>query len=258
MDFTRDVIERSHHQPVVVDFWAPWCGPCRVLGPVIEKLAEENKGKWDLVKVNTEEQQELAIQYRIRSIPNVKMFFRGEVVAEFMGALPRPQIQQWLNQHLPKKEELALEELLKSAPAWPKRGLKTALETFISKNPDHREAMLTYAQEIVLEEPEKALDSISEQQHTDGYEDIRALKELLTGDFANQGVAANYLSTAAGHLRARDLESTLKAIISAAAEDKDFSEELPRRAGVAIFRITGNDHPLSRAYRRNFNMMLSV
>jgi thioredoxin len=105
MDFNKDVIEKSYEQPVVVDFWAPWCGPCRILGPTIEQLAEEQKDKWTLVKVNTEEEYDVAVQYRIQSIPNVKMFHEGEVIAEFAGALPRPQILAWLEEHLPNAEK---------------------------------------------------------------------------------------------------------------------------------------------------------
>ena len=88
MNFQAEVIEKSHKMPVVVDFWASWCGPCRVLGPTIEALAEEQSDRWALVKVNTEEEQALAAEYQIRSIPNVKMFHKGRVIAEFAGALP--------------------------------------------------------------------------------------------------------------------------------------------------------------------------
>ena len=86
MNFDQ-VLARSHDKPVLVDFWAPWCGPCRVLGPTLEKLAGEQSDRWELVKVNTEEDQELAHKYNIRSIPNVKLFHKGEEVAEFVGAL---------------------------------------------------------------------------------------------------------------------------------------------------------------------------
>ena len=99
-DFQNEVIARSREVPVVVDFWAPWCGPCRMLGPVIEKLASEANGKWDLVKVNTDENQDLAAQYQIRGIPNLKLFAGGEVVSEQVGVLPEPVLKQWVESHL--------------------------------------------------------------------------------------------------------------------------------------------------------------
>ncbi|MEQ8810911.1 MAG: thioredoxin, partial [Imperialibacter sp.] len=96
MDFDKEVIAKSKDVPVVVDFWAPWCGPCQFLGPIIEELADEANGTWALVKVNSDENQHLSAEYGIKGIPAVKMFHKGEVVAEFTGALPKHEIQKWL------------------------------------------------------------------------------------------------------------------------------------------------------------------
>ncbi|MGB3544013.1 thioredoxin, partial [Rubrivirga sp.] len=100
-DFSTDVLDASRSRPVVVDFWAPWCGPCRALGPTLEKLDREAGDRWTLAKVNTDEHPELMQRYGVRGIPAVKLFVDGAVVGEFTGALPEAQVRQWLNQHIP-------------------------------------------------------------------------------------------------------------------------------------------------------------
>jgi len=102
-DFSVDVIQASHNKPVLVDFWAEWCGPCRVLVPVLERLAANNNGEWSLIKINSDEHPELSAKYGIRSIPAVKLFHKGEVVNEFVGALPEPAIKEWLKKNIPSK-----------------------------------------------------------------------------------------------------------------------------------------------------------
>lgn len=101
--FQKEVLDKSHQKPVLVDFWAEWCGPCRVLSPVLERLARESKGTWRLVKVNADTQAALSQQYGVQGIPAVKLFVEGAVAAEFVGAMPEHAVRRWLNEHLPKK-----------------------------------------------------------------------------------------------------------------------------------------------------------
>ena len=98
--FEKEVIEKSKEIPVVVDFWASWCGPCRMLGPTIEKIASEYEGKFVLAKFNVQENPQKATEYAVMSIPSVRMFKDGKIVNEFMGALPEDEIKKWLDKNL--------------------------------------------------------------------------------------------------------------------------------------------------------------
>ncbi|MCO6488545.1 MAG: thioredoxin [Phaeodactylibacter sp.] len=256
MNFKTAVIEKSFEKPVVVDFWAPWCGPCRILGPVIEKLAEEQAGKWELVKLNTEEDYEVAEQFNIRSIPNVKMFYKGEVVAEFAGAIPRTAIERWLEQHLPdgRKESLAL--ILSRLNG---EGGLSELEAFVAQNPDVAEARVALARKIVYSNPERAAALVETIQLGDALaesaEDLRTLAELMSVETDNTP-AGKLVAAAQKALRKKDNETAIKSIIEATTADKAFAKDLPRRAAIALFRLWGPQEELTKNYRWKFDMAL--
>jgi putative thioredoxin len=109
MDFQRDIVDASATTPVVVDFWAPWCGPCRTLGPILEKLEREYAGRFRLVKVNSDENQELATAFNVRSIPHVMAFRNGKPVGQFIGALPEGQVRAFIEKLMPSPHEQSLE-----------------------------------------------------------------------------------------------------------------------------------------------------
>jgi len=99
-DFKEKVIEKSEEILVVVDFWATWCPPCIILSPILEKLAEEQKGKFVLIKVNVDQAPKTSREYGIMSIPSVKMFKQGKLTDEFLGAMPEPNVREWINKNL--------------------------------------------------------------------------------------------------------------------------------------------------------------
>lgn len=260
LDFQQQVLERSQETPVVVDFWAEWCGPCKILGPVIEKLASEANGRWELVKVNTELHQDLAQQYRIQSIPAVKMFYQGKVLAEFMGALPEYQIQRWLDQHLPDPRLNQLESLFQQWVEKRDPSLFTELESFVASHPDLLEGRLRLAAIILLSDPVAAKELLVDihQGHKlyEEAQDIRALADLMSNEAEGHPKVKELMHQAKSSWEARDLEGTLEHLIQAIIVDKSYADELPRRAVVAIFHQLGEQHPITKSFRPRFSMAL--
>ncbi len=260
MNFQTDVIDRSHTVPVVVDFWAEWCGPCRILGPVIEQLAEEADGTWELVKIDTEAHQDVARQYRIMSIPAVKMFIDGEPVAEFAGALPRAQIEAWLQAHLPDPFRDQLSELRARLGQGHESQVVQELEQVLAQQPDLTEARTLLAALKVAQDPIAAQDSIADfrpgQAGNEDAEAAHALAEMMLMSEDGQPKVTELIETAREAYARYDFSATLQSLIQAIMIHKPYCDEMPRRAALAIFRVLGEEHPLTKQYRPHFSMAL--
>ena len=255
MDFKAEVLDVSENLPVVVDFWAEWCGPCRVLGPIIEELADEADGTWKLVKLNTEDDPELAQEYRIRGIPAVKMFYKGEVVAEFTGALPKGQIEKWLKEHLPDDRLDGLQEIMDSNDL-------DALQHFMAENPDLAEAKLAWAERVFETRPQEVealLHELSgDPEYLDAANDLLALLELILWD----GSPDAHEKTLHAHkdaqsaLKSHDYGQVVEHLIQAIMLQKSYRNELARRVCVALFHRLGEESEVTQKYRRRFNIAL--
>ena len=162
-DFEAEVLDASREKPVLVDFWAPWCGPCRVLGPTLEKLADEHSDAWSLVKVNTDVHQELAQRYRIRGIPAVKLFVDGEVVDEFTGALPGYAIEQWLEKALPSENKARIERAEDAISAGNEAEAESLLREVLKAEPGNPKARVLLAKLIVFDDPDRAAAALRER-----------------------------------------------------------------------------------------------
>ena len=263
-DFQIEVIERSHQKPVLVDFWAEWCGPCRVLGPTIEAIAERNQGAWILVKVNTEEFPEIAQQYGIQSIPAVKLFVDGEVRDEFVGALPENRIEQWLKKALPSPNRnriLEAEDLFRSGKIEKAEAL---LLEILSAEPNNAAASVLLGQMYVSVDPDRALSILTPiEPDSPLYSTAEALRMFASlfkyADnptlLADSPVKAAYLD-AISDLRVDAFASALEGFVEVLSHNRQYDQDGARRACVAIFRILGEEHETTRQYRRPFSNAL--
>jgi putative thioredoxin len=229
--FERDVIQRSHERPVVVDFWAAWCAPCRQLTPVLEKLVTEREGQVDLAKLDTDANQRLAAAFRIQGIPAVKAFKDGRVVAEFVGAQPPPNVQKFLDALLPSEADVLVAA-----------GDEASLRQALALEPGRADAAVALARLL----------------HARGDdEDALELLGNVTGSFAADGLAARIrleqepeLAQAFAALDAGQTERGLDELIGAIAPTNGERREDLRRAVVGVLDDLGVEHPVARESRR--------
>ncbi|HEY0607532.1 MAG TPA: thioredoxin [Herpetosiphonaceae bacterium] len=263
-DFAQAVLQRSAEVPVVVDFWATWCGPCRVLGPVLERLAAEMKGAFILAKVDTDHNQRLAQQFGIQGIPAVKAFRNGKIVDEFTGALPESQVRAWLKKLIPSE----IDQLVAQAQQQEQTDPAAAAESYraaLRIDPAHGPSLLGLGRLLALQGDPEAMEVL--QQIRSGAPEYPAAQALLTpAEFLSgaQGtvaeaqqqverdpsdIAARW-TLAALLIKQQEWEPALAQLLAIVQRDRAFADDGARRMMLALFTALGDQHPLVSRYRR--------
>ena len=262
-DFEQQVLEESRHRPVVVDFWAPWCGPCKSLKPILEKLAAEYGGKFLLAKVNSDDNQELATRYGVRGIPSVKAFINGEPVDEFSGALPEGEVRAFLDRLLPSPADEMRVQAAELRDAGDMPGALQKLAEASRLDPAHvgirldaTEIMLDLgeadeARRLIGNLPDDADPRVPQlrarlQFMGEAGEDQAALSARVK---ANENDLEARLKLANLYVAAGNYEAGMDQLLEIIRRDRSFEDDIGRKTLLSVFDLLGGGELVSQ-YRR--------
>ena len=274
--FEKDVIEASKHAPVVVDFWAPWCGPCKSLGPLLEKLEHEYAGRWRLVKVNVDENPQLAAHFQVRSIPHVVAFEGGRPVDQFTGVLPENQLRAFIERLVPNPAQVEHRTALDALEQGQRAVARDHLQAALALDPGLDQARLDLIELLLDDEQidearrEAQLLSPKTTQGIDvRYNSLKtrldaldAATELPPTDALEATIAAD-----PGNLEARfDLanaliarrayEPALEHLLEIVKRDRTFRDDVGRKTMLSVFDLAAHRPELVSTWRRKLSTAL--
>lgn len=267
-NFQDMVIAASHQLPVLVDFWADWCQPCKTLMPMLMKLAEEYNGKFLLAKVNSDDNKELAAKYGIRSLPTVQLFMAGEPVDQFMGALPESQIRQFLDKYIPNKidEMIALAEesiaqgdiaqantiLEQASTLSPNNSKITVVQVKLALAGDQKDQarkILESLDSATRDEPEIAA-LLTQLDIDEKLSDAPTMDELFDRLEADDNDSEARYLLALRAFEQQHYEAALEMLLTLLQKDRKYKDEAAQKGMLEIFNILGGEGELVTQYRR--------
>jgi putative thioredoxin len=277
--FAKDVIEASRKQPVLVDFWAPWCGPCRALSPILDRLATEFADRFRLAKLNTDADPEVAGRYGIRGIPNCKLFIDGKVADEFTGALPERALREFLDRALPSPNSATVKEAKELLAANDAQGALAKLDTD-AVSQDDEDVLLTRAEALLAlsraDEARAAIERVETLARQPGRRlrderrmaGLKARAELAAPEQADFAMLARHAAAAPLDCEAKlayaralaaqsNYEAALNELLAIVKADRKFGDDVARRMMLTIFEALPADSDLVRRYRRELASALN-
>jgi putative thioredoxin len=241
-DFQREVIERSRQTPVVVDFWAPWCGPCRMLGPILERLASEPNSKFVLAKVNVDQNPMLSGQYGVQGIPAVKAFYQGKVVDEFVGAQPEPMVRQFVQR---------LTAQVKSTG-----GGQSSPKSVDGTPPDRLARARKFLEQGQGCEAQTQLNGLDQPEATR----LLPLAQFLCqmgGPATGQADLDQAYQRAADAVRRREYSTAFYNLLMILRQNRNYSKDQAQAVVKGLFELLGPQHQLVQAYRQQIDTVLA-
>ncbi len=263
-DFEYQVLAYSQEAPVLVDFWAEWCAPCRVLQPILEKLAEEAQGSFRLARVNVDENPNLSNRYQVRSIPAVKAFREGRMVAEFTGVRPEPQVREFLRGIAPSQSDLALEKGLSLLQIEKPKEAELAFRKTLENDPGQPIARLGLLRSLLWQgQAREGMQIIQQFPASREYNAAQALLPLAEvwlepaafsgeADFPLDAAYANAVRL----IKRGNLEAAMDGLLDILRQDKRYADGQARRLMLAIFELLGETNPLVPQYRSELASVL--
>ena len=267
------VMETSFRTPVLMDFWASWCQPCQVLMPILARLAEEYAGKFLLAKLNTEQEQEIAAQFGIRSIPTVKLFRDGRPVDEFMGALPEQAVRKFLDRHVARESDAQVAEAREQLLAGNADGAIAILHEARQVDPDNPRVILVLAQAQAaagdVTAAEETLDGLpADEQDKPEVTTLRsqlffegqlagapAATELEARLAADPGDHEALFQLALRKVVDQEYDAAMDLLLQLMQENRKFGDDAGRRVLLKIFEVLGDDPLVSRYRSRMANLL---